>query len=87
MTGEDDDRARIPPLRALSLLLRGAIPLIAAALALLAGPTLLVWWLMGGVFGWRHVLIGGAISVGLLVALGLAFGWAIGRAGRSGPHR
>ena len=68
------------------LLVRGAVPLIAVALALLVGPSLLVWWLSGGPFGWHHALIGGGISLGLLAALGLALGWAIGRMRRS-RHR
>ena len=58
------------------------MPLVLAALALLAGPTLLVWWLRGGPFGLDDALIGGAISVALLVVLGLVFGWAVGRIGR-----
>jgi hypothetical protein len=66
----------------LFILLRGAVPLLLIALALLAGPTLLVWRLRGGPFGLDDALVGGAISVALLVALGLAFGWAIGRMGR-----
>ena len=35
----------------LFIFLRGAVPLLLVALALLAGPTLLVWWLRGGPFG------------------------------------
>ena len=64
------------------LLLRGVVPLLVVALALLAGPTLLVWWLLGGPFGLRHALIGVAISLGLLAGMGLALGWAVGRMGR-----
>lgn len=67
----------------MSLFLRGAIPLLMVALALLVGPTLLIWWLSGAALSWRQVLIGGAISLGLLIALGLAFGWAVGRIKRS----
>jgi len=67
----------------MSLLLRGAVPLLLVALALLVGPTLLIWWLSGAALGWRQVIIGGAISVGLLVALSLTFGWAVGRMRRS----
>jgi uncharacterized BrkB/YihY/UPF0761 family membrane protein len=63
--------------------LRGAVPLLAAALALLAGPVLLVWWLRGGQFGLDDALIGGAISVALLAVAGLVFGWAVGRIGRA----
>ena len=69
-----------------SLLVRGAVPLIAVTLALVAGPTLLVWWLSGGPFRWSYTLIGGAISLGLLAAMGLTLGWAVGRMGRS-RHR
>jgi uncharacterized BrkB/YihY/UPF0761 family membrane protein len=66
----------------LFLLLRGAVPLLLVALALLAGPALLVWWLRGGSFGMDDALIGGAISVALLIIAGLVFGWAVGRIGR-----
>ena len=66
------------------LLLRGAVPLLLVALALLAGPALLVWWLRGGgQFGMDDLLIGGAISVALLIVAGLVFGWAVGRIGRA----
>ena len=68
------------------LLLRGAVPLLALALALLAGPMLLVWWLSGGPFSARDLLIGGGISLALLAGMGLALGWAVGRLGR-GPRR
>jgi phosphate/sulfate permease len=77
--GEDAYRSR---LRRGELLLRGAVPLILVALALLAGPTLLVWWLSGEPLSWRLALIGGAISLALLAAMALAFGWAVGRMGR-----
>jgi uncharacterized BrkB/YihY/UPF0761 family membrane protein len=63
-------------------LLRGVVPLLLVALALLAGPVLLAWWLRGGPFGLDDALIGGAISVVLLLGAGLAFGWAVGRIGR-----
>jgi uncharacterized BrkB/YihY/UPF0761 family membrane protein len=66
----------------LFIFLRGAVPLLLVALALLAGPTLLVWWLRGGQFSMGDLLIGGAISVALLMVLGLVFGWAVGRIGR-----
>lgn len=69
-------------LRAAGLLLRGAVPLILAALALIAGPTLLIWWIRGRPPGWPQILLGGAISLGLLLGLGLLFGWAVGRMGR-----
>jgi len=67
----------------LFIFLRAAVPLLLVALALLAGPTLLVWWLRGGPLGLDDVLIGGAISVALLIVAGLAFGWAVGRIGRA----
>ena len=73
-------RGRLPS--QLLILLRGIVPLVLAALILLAGPTLLVWWLIGGPFSLRHVLIGGAVTVGLVAALGLALGWAVGQLGR-----
>jgi uncharacterized BrkB/YihY/UPF0761 family membrane protein len=66
----------------LFILLRGAVPLVLVGLALLAGPTLLIWWLRGGPFGIDDALIGGAIGVGLLIVAGLVFGWAVGRIGR-----
>jgi uncharacterized BrkB/YihY/UPF0761 family membrane protein len=66
----------------LFILLRGALPLVLVALARLAGPALLIWWLRGGAFSLEDLLIGGAISAALLVALGLVFGWAVGRIGR-----
>jgi hypothetical protein len=64
------------------LLLRGVVPLALVVLALLAGPTLVVWWLRGGPFSWDDALIGGAVSVALLAGLGIALGWAVGRMGR-----
>jgi uncharacterized BrkB/YihY/UPF0761 family membrane protein len=67
----------------LFIFLRGAVPLLVVALALLAGPALLVWWLRGGQFGLDDALIGGAISVALLAVAGLVFGWAVGRIGRA----
>lgn len=68
-----------PPLHKIWLLLRAIVPLAAVVLAVLVGPALLTWWLLGGPFGWRHVLIGGAISLALLVGGALLFGRAIGR--------
>ena len=66
------------------IFLRGAVPLLLIALALLAGPALLVWWLRGGgQFGLDDLLIGGAISVVLLIVVGILFGWAVGRIGRA----
>lgn len=67
-----------------SLLLRSIAPLILVVLALLACPTLLVWWLLGGPFGMHHAVIGGVISLLLLLLIGMAFGWAIGSVAR-GP--
>ncbi len=61
------------------LLLRGAVPLLIVAAAILAGPTLIVWWLLGGPFGWRHVLIGIGASLGLLAGFRLLLGWAFGQ--------
>jgi len=66
----------------LFILLRASGPLLLVALALLAGPALLVWWLRGGRFGLDDLLIGGVISVALLTVVGLVFGWAVGRIGR-----
>ena len=67
----------------LFIFLRGIVPLLLVALALLAGPTLLIWWLRGGPFGVDDLLIGGAISVALLIVAGIVFGWAVGRIGRA----
>lgn len=80
----DDDRIKQggPGRSRAALLLRGAIPLGLAALALLIGPALVVWWLRGGAFTAGDALIGGAISASLLVVGGLALGWAVGRLGR-----
>ena len=63
-------------------LVRAAAQLLLAALGLLLGPTLVVWLVLGGPFGWRHVIVGGAISAALLVLMGLALGWAMGQIGR-----
>lgn len=64
----------------MALLLRGAGPLLLVGLALLAGPTLAAWWLLGGgPLGWRQIVIGAAISLALLLGVGLALGWAMGR--------
>jgi len=67
----------------LFIFLRGTGPLLLVALTLLAGPTLLIWWLRGGQFGMDDLLIGGAISATLLIVAGLVFGWAVGRIGRA----
>ena len=66
----------------LIVLVRGVVPLLLVALALLIGPTLVVWWVDGGSLRWQYVLIGGAISAVLLVLMGLALGWAMGQLGR-----
>ncbi|MDQ4074755.1 MAG: hypothetical protein M3220_00760 [Chloroflexota bacterium] len=58
---------------------RALVPLLAVALVLLAGPTLLAWWILGGPFGSRHLVIGLAITLALLLVIALLFGWAIGR--------
>jgi uncharacterized BrkB/YihY/UPF0761 family membrane protein len=67
----------------LFIFLRGAVPILLVVLALLAGPALLLWWLRGGSLGLDDLLIGGAISVALLIVAGLVFGWAVGRIGRT----
>ncbi|HEX9373564.1 MAG TPA: hypothetical protein VF897_21300 [Roseiflexaceae bacterium] len=79
---EDSPQSSLPPRARIGLLLRGAVPLTLAALALLAGPALLVWWLRGGPFGLDDALIGGAITLALLAGMALALGWAVGRIGR-----
>jgi hypothetical protein len=81
-----DGRGRPTLIARLVLLARGVVPLLLVALGLLAGPTLAVWWVVGGSLSWRHVLIGGAISAALLLLMGLALGWAIGRIGRGRRH-
>lgn len=66
-------------MRKVTLFLRGALPLALVALASVGVPTLLAWWLMGGPFHWRHVLVGLAGGVLLFALWGVALGWAIGR--------
>lgn len=66
-------------MRKFGLLIRGAGPLLLVGLALIGGPALLAWWLLGGPFGWRHLLIGVLSGVALLAIGGLIFGWALGR--------
>ena len=84
MKNNDERHQRFSILRSqLFIFLRGAVPLLLVALALLAGPALVVWWLRGGPFGMADFLIGGAISVALLIAAGLVFGWAVGQIGRA----
>jgi uncharacterized BrkB/YihY/UPF0761 family membrane protein len=80
--GEEPNRRSSILHSRLFLFFRGGVPLLLVALALLAGPALLAWRLRGGRFGFDDALIGGAISATLLIVLGLAFGWAIGRIGR-----
>ncbi|GAB4428737.1 MAG: hypothetical protein OHK0015_11980 [Chloroflexi bacterium OHK40] len=66
-------------MRRLLLFIRGALPLVLLALALVGLPTLVAWWVLGGPFGWRHLGVGVLVGM-LLVGLGgLALGWAIGR--------
>lgn len=64
------------------LFLRGFVPLLLVAVVLLLGPTLAVWWAHGGTFRLGDAVIGGAVSLMLLLAAGLAFGWLVGRLGR-----
>lgn len=66
-------------MRRVILFLRGAIPLALVALALIAIPALLAWWLSGGRFGWPQLLVGLLGAAALLIILGLILGWAIGR--------
>lgn len=84
MKNDEERHQRFSSLHSqLFIFLRGAVPLLLVALALLAGPALLIWWLHGGPFGLDDLLIGGAISVALLIVAGLVFGWAVGRIGRA----
>jgi uncharacterized BrkB/YihY/UPF0761 family membrane protein len=84
MKNDDERQQRFSILNSqLFIFLRGAVPLLLVALALLASPTLLIWWLRGGSFGMDDLLIGGAISVVLLIVVGIVFGWAVGRIGRA----
>lgn len=66
-------------LRKIWLFLRGAVPLLLVALALVAVPALVAWALLGGPLGWRHLLIGLAGGAALLGIGGLLFGWALGK--------
>jgi uncharacterized BrkB/YihY/UPF0761 family membrane protein len=84
MKNDDERDQRFSILHSqLFIFLRGAVPLILVVLALLAGPTLLIWWVRGGPFAMDDLLIGGAISVALLIVAGVVFGWAVGRIGRA----
>lgn len=76
-----EDANNLTTRQRIRLLVRAVVPLVVVVVALLAGPTLLVWVLLGGPFGWRHVLIGGGISLALLIGMGAALGWAIGKLG------
>jgi uncharacterized BrkB/YihY/UPF0761 family membrane protein len=66
-------------MRRVLLFLRGALPLLLLGLAMVGGPTLLAWWLMGGPLGWPHLLAGALGGAALLLVGGLIFGWALGR--------
>ncbi len=61
------------------LRLRGYGTLLLSGLLIFALPTLLAWWLIGGSFGWIHLLAGIAGGLLILLAAGLLFGWAVGR--------
>lgn len=61
------------------LFLRGAIPLLLVALALVGLPTLLAWWLIGGSWRWWYLLVGLLAGGALFGVGGMIFGWAIGR--------
>lgn len=61
------------------LFLRGAIPLLFVAALLIALPTLLAWWLIGGAFSWHHLAFGLGGAVLLLAIGGTWLGWAMGR--------
>jgi hypothetical protein len=65
--------------RNLCLRLRGYGTLLISGLLIFALPMLLAWWLIGGRFGWIHLLVGIGAGLLILLAAGLAFGWAIGR--------
>jgi uncharacterized BrkB/YihY/UPF0761 family membrane protein len=84
MKNDDERQQRFSILHSqLFIFLRGAVPLLLVALALLAGPALVIWWMRGGPFGLDELLIGGAISLALLIVAGIVFGWAVGRMGRA----
>jgi hypothetical protein len=61
------------------LRLRGYGTLLLSGLLIFALPTLLAWWLIGGSFGWLHLLVGIGGGLLVLLAAGLAFGWAVGQ--------
>jgi membrane protein required for beta-lactamase induction len=66
-------------MRRVILFLRGAVPLALVAIALVAVPALLSWWLLGEAFGWPNLLAGVACGAVLLALGGLTLGWAMGR--------
>lgn len=66
-------------MRRVFLFLRGAAPLALVGLALVAAPALVSWWLLGGAFGWRNIVVGVVGGAALLGLGGLALGWAMGR--------
>ncbi|ACL25604.1 MULTISPECIES: hypothetical protein [Chloroflexus] len=65
--------------RRIWLVVRGWVPLLAVLVALIGGPALLAWLILGGPFGWLHVLIGVGVAAGLLLIGGLILGWALGK--------
>lgn len=69
------------------LFLRGAVPLALVALALVALPALVAWWLTGGPLGWQHLLVGLVVGAALVGFGGLMLGWAMGRWRRRPPGR
>jgi uncharacterized BrkB/YihY/UPF0761 family membrane protein len=79
---EEPDKPFSLPNSSFFIFLRGFVPLLLVVLAVLVGPTLIVWWLHGGALRLSDALIGGAVSLTLLLGAGLAFGWAVGRLGR-----
>jgi uncharacterized membrane protein YqjE len=66
-------------MRRVMLFLRGAVPLALAAVGLVALPALVSWWVLGGAFGWRNIVVGLIGGAALLGLGGLALGWAMGR--------
>ncbi|MGB9737361.1 MAG: hypothetical protein C0184_07225 [Chloroflexus aggregans] len=65
--------------RRIWLVVRGWVPLLVVLAALIGGPALLAWLILGGSFGWLHVLIGVGVAAGLLLIGGLILGWALGK--------
>ncbi len=76
-----NDPPTVSRLRRIWLMLGGAGPLLAVVVAVVIGPDMLVWWLAGGRLSLSVVLIGGSMSVALLLGFGVALGWAVGRIG------